>query len=32
MAQNVEVGVTSRAKKKRYVNAISDVIGSIAGR
>ena len=34
MAQNVEVGLTSLAekKKKRYVRAISDVSGSIAGR
>ena len=31
MAQNVEVGLTSRAEK-RYVSAISDVSGSIAGR
>ena len=32
MAQNVEVGLTLRAEKKRYVRAISDVSGSIAGR
>ena len=32
MAQNVEVGLTSRAEKKRYISAISDVSGSIAGR
>ena len=32
MAQNVEVDLTSRAENKRYVSAISDVSGSIAGR
>ena len=32
MAQNVEVGLMSRAEKKRYVSTISDVSGSIAGR
>ena len=32
MAQNVEVGLTSLAEKNRYVSAISDVSGSMAGR
>ena len=32
MAQNVEVGLMLRSEKNRYISAISDVSGSIAGR